>query len=161
MKNPVLKDVSLIRKVPTEKARVKVIASCLTVVLLITSSDLAQSAALDSQSAASPAETQRIAKIRTAVQKMGTGGHVRVTLREPSSEVKGFISAIRDDGFDVTKEKAGEVVAIPYSNVEKLRGPGMSRGTKIAIGVTVVVLATVGIIVAVIVTHFKGPNVKI
>ena len=113
----------------------KVIASCLIVVLLFTSSGWSQSAAGESQSAASP------------------GGHVRVTLREPTGEVKGFIRSIRYDGFDVTRAKTGEVVAVPYSNVEKVHGPGISTGWKVAIGVSVGVLAVV--IVAVLVWRAK------
>lgn len=133
----------------------KVIASCLIVVLLFTSSGWSQTAAGGNQSGASPAESQHTAKIKAAVQKTGAGQAVRVTLREPSGEVKGFVSAIRDDGFDVTRAKTGEVVAVAYSNVEKVRGPGMSKGTKTAIGVTIAALAILGIVIAVVVSHFK------
>lgn len=139
---------------------VNTISSCLIAVLVFTSSGSAQLTAAGNRSTPSPAETQQTAKVKAAVQKTGTGGHVRVTLLEPPSEVKGVISAIHDDGFDVTKEKVGEVVAVPYSNVEKLRGPGLSKGAKIGIAVGIVV-AVIVVIVAIVASHAKGPNVML
>jgi hypothetical protein len=129
-------------------------------VLLFTSSGVAQSATAGNQSTALAAEIRHTAKVKAEVQKTRMGGHVRVTLLEPPSEVKGLISTIRDDEFDVTREKTGETVAVPYSNVEKLRGPGLSKGAKIAIGVGIVVGVLV-VIVAIVASHAKVPNVSL
>jgi hypothetical protein len=91
-------------------------------------------------------EGERAAKAKSEVQKRGVGerSRVRVTLQN-QSEVKGYISQIDADTFQVTDRKTGEVRTIAYQDVSRIRGTGMSTGAKIAIGAGV----AVGIIVAV------------
>jgi len=72
------------------------------------------------------------------VQKRGIGEQSKVkVLLKDKMEVKGYISKIDADSFQVTDKKNGEVRTISYGEVEKVRGPGLSRGTKIAIAVVV------------------------
>ena len=92
-------------------------------------------------------------KVKLAVQERGTEEHsrVKVTLRN-KTEVKGYISQIGPDSFQVTDNKSGRVTSISYPEVEKVRKSGMSTGAKIAIalgvGVGVAVAASLGSLAA-------------
>src|SRR5215831_5956116 len=85
-----------------------------------------------SQSADLPDE--HAAKVRLSVQKRGTGEHsrVKVTLRD-KTEVKGYISQIGPELFQITDNQTGKVTPITYQEVEKVRKSGLSTGAKIAI----------------------------
>ena len=86
------------------------------------------------------------AKVKTEVQKRGTGEKSRVKLRlRNKAEVKGYISKIEDASFDVTDKKTGRATTIPYADVERVQGVGLSKGAKIGIvaGVAVVVAVVV------------------
>jgi hypothetical protein len=89
---------------------------------------------------------ERAAKAKMEVQKRGTGekSRVRVTLSN-KTEVKGYISQIGTDSFQVTSQKSGEVTTIAYTDVEKVRGQGLSKGAKIAIAVGVAAGVGVGL----------------
>jgi len=80
---------------------------------------------------------------RNEVEKRGLGerSRVKVTLRN-KSEVKGYISQIDADTFQLTDRKSGHVSTVAYQDVSRIREGGMSRGTKIAIalGIGVVVI---------------------
>ena len=105
--------------------------------------------------AASPPEAQKrllegepAAKAKVEVQKRGAGesSRVRVTLRN-QSEVKGYISQIDAETFQVTDKKSGRVTTVAYQDVTRVRGGGMSSGAKIgivaAIGAAVIVILVV------------------
>jgi len=87
-------------------------------------------------------------KAKREVEKRGAGerSRVRVILRN-QSEVKGYISQIGPDSFQVTDKKSGEVTMIAYQDVTRVRGGGLSSGAKIAIvtgiGVAVIVIFSV------------------
>jgi len=83
-------------------------------------------------------EGEPAAKAKGEVQKRGTGerSRVRVTLRN-QSEVRGYISQIEADTFQVTDSKTGKVTTIAYDTVDRVRGGGLSKGSKIAIGIGV------------------------
>ena len=104
-----------------------------------------------SQSADLPDE--HAAKVRLSVQKRGTGEHsrVKVMLRN-KTEVKGYISQIGPDSFQITDNKSGRVTPIAYQDVEKVRKSGLSTGAKIAIavgvGLGVAVAASLGSLAA-------------
>jgi hypothetical protein len=97
-----------------------------------------------SQSAVLPEDQN--AKVKTDVQRRGAGesSRVRVTLRN-QSEVKGYISQIDAETFQVTDRKSGHVTTIAYHDVTRIRGAGMSTGAKIGIatgiGVAFVIVA--------------------
>lgn len=97
------------------------------------------------------AETPQAAKIKAKVQKRGTGekSPVKVTLAN-GAEIKGCVSKIEESSFTVTDKKTGQISTIPYADVEKIRGPGLSKGGKIAlvvVGVAVVALVAIGVAV--------------
>ncbi len=91
-------------------------------------------------------EASQAAKVKTEVQKRGIGEKSRVKVRlRNKAEVKGYISKIEDASFDVTDKKTGRATTIPYMEVEKIRGSGLSKGAKIGIiaGAAVVTVAVV------------------
>lgn len=107
-----------------------------------------------SQSAVLPED--HAGKVKFAVQKRGTGEHsrVKVTLQD-KTEVKGYISQIGSDSFQLTDSKTGKVTSIAYQDVEKIRKPGLSTGAKIAIASGVGAVA-VGVALASIVASNEG-----
>ena len=89
-------------------------------------------------------ETPQAAKIKAKVQKRGTGEKSRVNVKLVSGlEVKGYISKIEETSFTVTGKKTGQTTTVPYADVQKIRGPGLSKGDKILIGVGVGVAVVV------------------
>jgi len=97
-----------------------------------------------SQSAVLPEDYA--AKVKVAVQKrgVGEGSRVKVTLRD-KTEVKGYISQIDADSFQVTDKKSGKVTTLAYQEVARVRRQGMSTAAKIAIGAGVVAGTALGI----------------
>lgn len=96
-------------------------------------------------------ETPQAAKIKAKVQKRRTGEKSQVKVRLVNgAEVKGYVSKIEESSFTVTDKKTGQISTIPYTDVEKIRGPGLSKGGKIAlvvVGVAVVALVAIGVAV--------------
>ena len=97
-------------------------------------------------------QTQRAspaAKVKTEVQKRGIGEKSRVKVRlRNKAEVKGYISKIEDASFDVIDKKTGRAITIPYADVERVQGVGLSKGAKIGIIVGAAVV-TVAVVIAV------------
>ena len=81
---------------------------------------------------------ERASKIKAQIQKRGTGekATVKITLRD-RTEMKGYISQIDADSFQVTDKKTGKVSTVSYDSVDRVRGGGLSRGAKIAIWIGV------------------------
>jgi hypothetical protein len=102
---------------------IRFVCGCLVVSL--TASASPQSAVLPEGQAA---------RIKLEVQKRGAGenSRVRVTLKD-DAEVKGYISRIDADTFQVTDKKTGSATTLEYREVLKVRGGGMSKGAKIAL----------------------------
>ena len=92
-------------------------------------------------------ETSQAAKVKAEVRRRGIGEKSRVKVRlRNKKEVKGYISKIEDASFEVTGKNTGRATTIPYADVEKVQGSGLSKGAKIGI----IVGAAVVIVVAVI-----------
>ena len=74
---------------------------------------------------------ERACKFKTQVQERGTGekATVKITLRD-KSEVKGYISQINADSFQVTDKKTGKISTVTYDAVERVRGGGFVPGCK-------------------------------
>jgi uncharacterized membrane protein len=83
-------------------------------------------------------ETSQIAKAKAEVQKRGIGEESRIKAKLVNgAEVKGFISKIEEASFAVTDKNTGQTTTIPYADVQKIQGPGLSKGGKIVIAVGV------------------------
>ena len=100
-------------------------------------------------------ETLQAAKIKAKVQKRGIGETSRVKAKLVNgSEVKGYVSKIEETSFTVTDKKTGQTTTVLYADVHKIRGPGLSKGDKILIGVGV------GVVVFVLVLYLAvGRNI--
>jgi hypothetical protein len=123
----------------------KVISFSLAVVLLLQGLVYSQ----DVQPAVEPppaSNLQLAEKARMDVQKRGVGEKSRVTVRlRDRTEVKGYISQVEADTFQVTDWKSGQVTTVAYQDVTRIRGGGISTGAKIAIGAGVVAGAMIGL----------------
>jgi hypothetical protein len=83
-------------------------------------------------------ETPQAAKVKAEVQKRGIGEKSRVKAKLVNeAEVKGYISKIEEASFAVTDKKTGQTTTMLYADVQKIQGPGLSKGVKIAIAVGV------------------------
>lgn len=126
---------------------------CLLMVILLIFSDFAfadQAPTVNGTPQAQAQASAQVEKVKERVQKRGVGERVRVTLVN-GSEVKGFISEVDEASFVVTDKKSGRTTAVSYAEVQKVRGPGLSKGAKI--GITVAVVVGVLAIVVVIFIH--------
>jgi hypothetical protein len=100
---------------------------------------------------AGPSEVQKLledepaTKAKGEIQKRGAGerSRVKVALRN-QGEVKGYISQIDADTFQVADKKSGRITTVAYRDVTRIRGGGMSAGARIAL------VAGIGVAVAVI-----------
>src|SRR5438128_1933861 len=95
---------------------------------------------------ATQAQEASQSKVKAEVQRRGIGEKSRVKVRlRNKTQVKGFISKIEDASFDVTDKNTGRATTIPYADVEKVQGSGLSKGAKIGIiaGVAVVTFVVV------------------
>src|SRR6266849_5624379 len=94
-------------------------------------------------------EASQTAKVKTGVQKRGIGEKSRVKVRlRNKAEVKGYISKIEDASFDVSDKNTGQATMIPYADVEKVQGSGLSKGAKIGI-IVVAAVVVVAVVIAV------------
>jgi hypothetical protein len=85
---------------------------------------------------------EQSSRVKTQIEKHGTGeqAKLKVALRD-KRELKGYISRIDADSFQLTDEKSGQATMISYSEVERVHKPGMPVVTKVVItAVTVEVL---------------------
>ena len=91
-------------------------------------------------------QSEGASKVKTQVQERGTGekAKVKVSLRD-KTEIKGYISQINADSFQVTDNKTGKISTVSYDAVDRVRGRGLSRGAKIAIWVGVGAAVAIGL----------------
>lgn len=93
---------------------------------------------------------EELSKIRSKVAKRGVGPNakVKITLVD-GTKLQGYVSEARADSFTVTDAKTGGSVVVEYSQVKQLKGEGLSKGAKIALGLGIAVVAFTVIIGAV------------
>lgn len=81
-------------------------------------------------------ETNEATKIKAEVIRRADKKENRVKIKlQNGSEMKGRITQTAEDSFTLTDEKTGAKTDISYADVQKLEGRGMSKKTKVAIGV--------------------------
>lgn len=125
----------------------KTIALLLITVLALNGSEFAlQTSPPSAGSQRQTDEAKQSAKAKAEVQKRGVGeqSRVRVSLRD-GTEVKGYISKVEENSFEVTDKKSGKSVAVSYHDVNKVKGPGLSKPAQvfIVVGVFVGVAAAI------------------
>ena len=102
--------------------------------------------------------TTQATKTKAEVQMRGTGerSRVRVKLRD-GTDLKGYVSKIEENSFEVTDRKTGKVTSIRYDDANEVQRQGMSRTTKILI-VIGIVAAWIGIATALACSSEGGPH---
>jgi hypothetical protein len=91
---------------------------------------------------------KREAQAKAEIERRGAGEKSRIKVRlRDHSELKGYISRIDATSFELTDSKTLARQTIPYVDVDRVRGPGLSVGGKVAVG-AVLAGALVGIFAA-------------
>lgn len=92
-----------------------------------------------------------IAKVKASVLKRGTGENKRVkVIMQREDELKGYISQIGEDSFELTDSKTRQNRTILYKDVVKVRGNGLSK-------TAIISLAAVGAVAAVVLFVIVAP----
>src|SRR5215472_14318905 len=92
-------------------------------------------------------EASQAERVKAEVQKRGIGEKSRVKVRlRNKAEVKGYISKIEHAYFDVSNKNTRQTTTVPYTDVEKVSGPGLSKGAKIGLIAGAAVVVTAGVI---------------
>src|SRR6266540_3214144 len=96
-------------------------------------------------SAQSQAEQQVQVARKAKILKRGAGEQARVNVtRRDRTTLTGYISRAGEDSFDVTDAKTGETTTMTYSEVARVKGQGLSRTTKLVIGMGVLMGVMMG-----------------
>ena len=75
-------------------------------------------------------------RVRSQVEKLGTGAKVSIKMKD-GTKLRGSISQILDDSFDVTLGKAAQSSIISYRDVESVKRRGWTNSAKILTGVLI------------------------
>lgn len=109
--------------------------------------------------AQSDAETERnrVERIKTAVYRLDSSRKTKIVVRLKSgAKLKGYLTKIGDDAFDVTNYKTGQTVSVVYRDVAQVKPQGgSSKAAKYALGIGV----AAGIVVLVLTLPRRGPTI--
>jgi hypothetical protein len=95
---------------------------------------------------------QKAEKVKQAVNKLGTGERARIKVKlKDETRVRGYVSQIGADDFQITDAKTGTATTVAYAQVKQIEGKNLTTGQKVAIGVGIA--AIVLIIVALVGIH--------
>jgi hypothetical protein len=84
-------------------------------------------------------EQSPVERVKSQVAKRGLGKKVTVQLKN-GSKLKGYISKIESDSFEVTNPKTAQATSIAYADVTQVQGQGgLSLIAKVGIGFGIVV----------------------
>lgn len=99
---------------------------------------------------AQAASTNAVEKIKTDIRKRGMGSEFKVVVKmKDGTKLKGYISQILDDSFDLTDAKTKQPTTIPYRDVAEVKKQGWSTAAKIALGVGIGAVAVAAVVGAV------------
>lgn len=85
-----------------------------------------------------------IAKVKTAVLKRGTGENNRVkVIMINGTELKGYISQVGEDSFELTDSKTKQSSSVFYRDVAKVKGSGWSKTAQFGVGAAIAGVAAV------------------
>jgi hypothetical protein len=100
-------------------------------------------------------EAKTTEKIKAKIKKQGIGEHSRVTVglrdsKDPRNikELKGYVSKIDEESFDVTNLKTNETTTVAYRDAAYVRGKGLPTAATVGIIVGAVVGAILLIMLA-------------
>jgi sRNA-binding regulator protein Hfq len=137
----------------------KNIALVIITSLIFNTCSFASQATTTSAAQTQTSTTLQAANMKERVQKRGEKSRVKVILSN-GTVVDGNISRIEDSSFDVTYKKTGQATTIAYADVQKVGGPGLSTGEKVAIGVGIGI-GVVAILLAVAYKHTQDSLAKL
>jgi hypothetical protein len=84
-------------------------------------------------------QSERAAKVKQSVLKLGVGKDARIAVRlRDKTRLVGFISEAGESSFVVTDVKTGAATVVAYPDVIQAKGNNLSTGAKIAIGAAIV-----------------------
>jgi hypothetical protein len=90
-----------------------------------------------------PDNSSKVGKIKSSVFKRGAGGKERVSVKMLSgTKLNGYINQAGEDSFTLKDSKTGESTVVAYRDVAKVGSSGLSKGAKIALGVSIAAAAT-------------------
>jgi small nuclear ribonucleoprotein (snRNP)-like protein len=78
-------------------------------------------------------EAKASAKVKEKATKLGVGAKIKVKLRG-NSELKGTLAKVEESNL-VVKDATGTELSAAYKDIESVGKPGLSKGSKIAIGI--------------------------
>ena len=88
-----------------------------------------------------------IEEIKAKIAKLGIGEKARAQIKLRNGEkIKGYVSNAGEKDFALTDGKSGQTTTIAYADVVEVKKPGMSKRTKILLGVGIGVVATAAIL---------------
>lgn len=90
------------------------------------------------------AQAMEMTAAREQVERRNVGHRVKL-VRTDGSEIRGTIVAVHPDSVELMLKGAGAPVAVNYGTVAAVKGPGLSRRSKIGVGVGIGVLVAAGI----------------
>lgn len=95
----------------------------------------------------SPAADKTLTKAKAKVVQISGKSKKNIAVKlKDGSKVKGLLTTVGDDAFDVVDAKTGKSVNLPFAQVERVNnGDGLSLGSKIVIGAVVGTAAALGL----------------
>ena len=95
-------------------------------------------------------EINKVEKIKTNVNRRGAGEKSRVVVKmKNGAKLKGYISQILEDSFDLTDAKTKQPTTVLYRDVAQVKKQGLSKGAKIAIFGGIAALAVTAVVIGV------------
>lgn len=77
-------------------------------------------------------ERNRVERIKTNIYRLESSGKTKIVVKLKSgAQLKGYITKIGEDSFDVTNYKKNQTTAIVYRDVAQVKEQGSSKGAKI------------------------------
>jgi hypothetical protein len=94
------------------------------------------------------AERNRVERIKTNVYRLENTGKTKIVVRLKSgAKLKGYLTKIEEDSFDVTNYKTGQSASVAYRDVARVEKQGLSKAAKYAIGIVVVAVIVVMVVI--------------
>lgn len=76
----------------------------------------------------------RLAEIKAAIAKLGTGPNARIKVKlRDKTKVSGYVSRVDDAAFVITDPKIGAPTTVLYADVYEAKGRNTPLGVKIAV----------------------------
>jgi len=96
-------------------------------------------------------------QIKAQVNDLGAGAKVTVFLKD-GTKIRGSISQILDDSFDVTIKDQTQSSIISYRDVQKVKRRGWTSSAKVGLGVVAGAAAVIAVIVILVSSAGEGPS---